>query len=87
MRNEELCRSSFGDCLARNTPRRIKKSNIKSMNDFLNCFWQVGQLSGEKKVVLFVDEYDILESADDVVKSSFLKVVRGIKATKDDYSI
>ncbi|GBB87121.1 hypothetical protein RclHR1_13580001 [Rhizophagus clarus] len=41
----------------------------------------------EKKVVLFVDEYDRLKSADDGIKSSFMSTVRGIKTTKEDYEI
>ncbi|CAB4381405.1 unnamed protein product [Rhizophagus irregularis] len=49
----------------------------------LNCFWQVGG----KKAILFVDEYDILESADDDARFSFLKAVRDIKAMKDNCAI
>jgi hypothetical protein len=85
MDSRELFWSSFVSCLANNAPQYFKDSTIiKTGSDFSKLFeankWK-------RKVVLFVDKYDTLESADDKIISSFLKTVRGIKATKDNYAI
>ncbi|CAI2200524.1 7512_t:CDS:2, partial [Funneliformis geosporum] len=75
--------SSFGLNLIRTAPQHIK-NHIKSGSDFANLFSTSGW---KKRVVLFIDEYDTLDTANDDVKSSFLKVIRGIKARKDEYAI
>ncbi|RIA91896.1 hypothetical protein C1645_875149 [Glomus cerebriforme] len=75
--------SSFGKCLVRTAPHHIKK-HIKFGGDFADLFSTSGW---KKKVVLFIDEFDILYEANDDIKSSFLKVVRGIKTRKEEFAI
>jgi len=76
--------TSFGYCLSDSARAHFKDQDIKSSGEFAKLF---GKDKWKSKVVLFLDEYDILESADDVVKSSFLKAVRGIKTTRQFYDI
>ncbi|PKC67992.1 hypothetical protein RhiirA1_457766 [Rhizophagus irregularis] len=44
-------------------------------------------ISWEKKVILFIDEYDIMYRANNETISSFLRIVRNIKARKEGYAI
>ncbi|CAG8466519.1 5498_t:CDS:2 [Ambispora leptoticha] len=57
------------------------ETSIKSFAKFF------GKNNCEKKVVLFVDEYDRLYDADDDIRASFLGAIHDIKNAKDDYSL
>ena len=81
-KGEEKFWSSFGRYLARTALQRIK--DINSGSEFADLF---SISEWEKKVVLFIDEYDVMYTANDDTISSFLKVVRGIKARKEEYAI
>ncbi|CAG8680999.1 16375_t:CDS:2, partial [Funneliformis caledonium] len=62
----------------------IKFTGIKSASKFAR-FFRKGNC--KKRVVLFVDEYDVLYEADDDVKASFLRAIHDIKNAKDNYSL
>lgn len=62
----------------------IKFTGIKSASEFARFFMKD---NCKKRVVLFVDEYDVLYEADDDVRASFLGAIRGIKNAKDNYSL
>src|ERR1043165_4251710 len=83
VKSEEKFWSSFGRCLIRAAPQHIK-NHIKSGNDFADLFLTSGW---KKRVVLFIDEYDKLERANDDVRASFLETVRSIKTSKDIFAI
>ncbi|CAG8647458.1 20333_t:CDS:2 [Rhizophagus irregularis] len=72
----------FSDYLVRTAPEYIK-DQIKLVMISLICF----QEGGEKQVILFIDEYDIMYRANDETISSFLRIVRNVKARKEEYAI
>ncbi|POG58340.1 hypothetical protein GLOIN_2v1885896 [Rhizophagus irregularis DAOM 181602=DAOM 197198] len=74
--------TTFSDYLVRTAPEHIE-DQIKSSNDFVNLFSK----RWEKKVILFIDEYDIMYRANNETISSFLRIVRNIKARKEGYAI
>ncbi|PKC00648.1 hypothetical protein RhiirA5_427867 [Rhizophagus irregularis] len=74
--------TTFSDYLVRTAPEHIE-DQIKSSNDFVNLFSK----RWEKKVILFIDEYDIMYRANNETISLFLRIVRNIKARKEGYAI
>ncbi|CAG8517732.1 10350_t:CDS:2 [Paraglomus occultum] len=62
----------------------INFTGIKSASEFARL---LGKDRCKQKVVLFVDEYDVLYEASDEVRTSFLGIIRGIKNAKDSYSL
>ncbi|CAG8459020.1 4837_t:CDS:2 [Cetraspora pellucida] len=62
----------------------IETDSINSANDFSLTFQKS---KWENQVVLFIDEFDMLYSATDDVRSSCLNTFRGIKTKKDNYAI
>jgi hypothetical protein len=61
----------------------LKQSVLSLVMNLLICLGVIV----EKKGCSLHRRVDILESADDVIKSSFLKAVRGIKATRNEHAI
>ncbi|CAG8476304.1 9298_t:CDS:2 [Funneliformis mosseae] len=64
-----------------NTVSNIKFSGIKSASKLLDCLVK----TSVKKVVLFVNEYDVLYEVGDDVRASFLRTICNIKNAKDNY--
>src|SRR5580765_7598376 len=75
---------SLGHSFEANDTSNIDFAGIKSASEFARL---LGKDKCKKKVVLFVDEYDVLYEADDDVRASFLGVIRGIKNAKRNYSL
>ncbi|CAG8648719.1 4353_t:CDS:2, partial [Cetraspora pellucida] len=75
---------TLGIHLKISVPKQIVFDNINSASDFDMAFkkdrWK-------NPVVLLIDEFDMLYSATDDVRSSCLSTLRGIKTTKDCYAI
>ncbi|GBC02456.1 hypothetical protein RclHR1_04630012 [Rhizophagus clarus] len=85
--SKELFWISFGNSIIRNGHHLIKNRTIKTDSDFHDMF-SINKWEAKKtNVVIFVDEYDKLERANDDIKASFLETVRAIKTTKEDYVI
>ncbi|CAI2198243.1 16100_t:CDS:2, partial [Funneliformis geosporum] len=62
----------------------IKFASIKSANEFARFF---SKDKCKKRVVLFIDEYDVLYEAGDDIRAPFLGTIHGIKIAKDKYSL
>jgi len=65
-------------------PKRIVLDSINSEQDFIRAFRKD---KWEYPVVLFIDEFDMLYSAKDAVRTSCLSIIRGIKHQRDKYAI
>ena len=78
--------SSFGNCFLDKVRAHTEVQAIKSSSEFAKLFSEE-QWKSKSKVVLFIDEYDTLDSANAAVKSSFLRAVRGIKTTRQTCGI
>ncbi|CAG8788989.1 24608_t:CDS:2 [Gigaspora margarita] len=86
--NVDLFWQTLGMILQRNAPELfgpLKNLQIKFANDFLNTFHKT-QWKSLDAVILF-DEFDMLYNAMDDVLASCLTTLRGIKASKQDYTI
>ncbi|PKY30009.1 hypothetical protein RhiirB3_392248 [Rhizophagus irregularis] len=77
--------SSLGGALHASAPKYFGKADVKSSDDFWLKFWK--EQWNDNRVVLFIDEFDILREAHDDIKSSFLGVIRAIKNTKENYAL
>lgn len=72
--------SAFGVAFHIDAPDYFKKVDVKSVDDFL---LKLKKNNWDNRVIIFIDEYDVLYEADDDVKASFLGVViHGIKNAK-----
>jgi hypothetical protein len=83
-RSEDEFWTSFGHKLrAQFLVREPTKDfpEIHSADDFTELFKSQNKdkLFGGKKVVLFVDEFDLIDDATDEVRSSLLNALRGLK--------
>ncbi|PKC07098.1 hypothetical protein RhiirA5_418669 [Rhizophagus irregularis] len=77
--------SSMGFALHISAPKYFGKADVKSSGDFRLKFLK--EQWNDNRVVLFIDEFDILFEAHDDIKSSFLEVIRAIKNTKENYAL
>nr|CAG8471042.1 2575_t:CDS:2 [Entrophospora candida] len=75
---------TFGTQIHLDASKYIKLNSIKSANDF-NIVFQKSKW--ENRVVIFIDEFDMLYNATEDVLSSCLNTIRGIKGTKKNYAI
>src|SRR5690349_19287675 len=75
---------SLGHSFETSAASNINFAGIKSASEFARL---LGKDRCKQKVVLFVDEYDVLYEASDEVRTSFLGIIRGIKNAKDSYSL
>ncbi|CAG8809104.1 7945_t:CDS:2, partial [Gigaspora rosea] len=75
---------TFGSHLYLDVPKYIRPDSINSSNDFDLMFQKS---KWENRVVIFIDEFDMLYHATEDVRSSCLNTLRGIKGTKENYAI
>ncbi|CAJ0913355.1 16617_t:CDS:2 [Entrophospora sp. SA101] len=75
---------TFGTQIHLDASKYIKFNSIKSANDF-NIVFQKSKC--ENRVVIFIDEFDMLYNATEDVLSSCLNTIRGIKGTKKNCAI
>ncbi|GBC47782.2 P-loop containing nucleoside triphosphate hydrolase protein [Rhizophagus irregularis DAOM 181602=DAOM 197198] len=77
--------SSMGFALHISAPKYFGKADVKSSGDFRLKFLK--EQWNDNRVVLFIDEFDILFEAHDDIKSSFFEVIHAIKNTKENYAL
>lgn len=88
--------TTFGNTLRRDVKNHtdIKSiSNFKSHSDLkinsaedFNEIFEKGNWNNSK-IVIFIDEFDKMHEANEIVRSSCLESFRGIKNAKDNYAI
>ncbi|CAG8579474.1 12231_t:CDS:2, partial [Cetraspora pellucida] len=75
---------TLGSHLYLDVPKYIRPDSINSSNDFDLVFQKS---KWENRVVLFIDEFDMLYHATEDVLSLCLNTLRSIKGTKENYAI